>query len=71
MQLPSILPVALAVFGVANAQVVNHVDAQAGTEAVFYNQPFCRGTSQISAWGSSDLAQTFYFRSILLRPYNP
>ncbi|KAG5978935.1 hypothetical protein E4U55_005724 [Claviceps digitariae] len=96
MQLPSILPIAVAVFGAANAQVisytsdgsvqslvgvgfrcymyngkVNHVDAQPGVEAVFYNQPYCRGSREISAWGSTNLDSTFYFQSVELRPYEP
>ncbi|KAG6084621.1 hypothetical protein E4U15_001534 [Claviceps sp. LM218 group G6] len=48
---------------------VYHVDAQPGVQAVFYNGPYCRGTREISAWGSSNLESPFYFRSVLLRPF--
>ncbi|KAG5993860.1 hypothetical protein E4U52_001615 [Claviceps spartinae] len=48
---------------------VYHVDAQPGVQAVFYNGPYCRGTREVSAWGSSNLESPFYFRSVLLRPF--
>ncbi|KAG6250393.1 hypothetical protein E4U23_001483 [Claviceps purpurea] len=48
---------------------VYHVDAQPGVQAIFYNGPYCRGSREISAWGSSNLESPFWFKSVLLRPF--
>ncbi|KAG5935345.1 hypothetical protein E4U59_005672 [Claviceps monticola] len=94
MHFSSILPLAAAALGVANAQYVTytggdgyetlvgigyrcyeytgqvyHVDAQPGVQAIFYNGPYCRGSREISAWGSSNLESPFWFQSVLLRPF--